>query len=116
MVWTRRFWIFNLILFIFAFFTGTHLPGTHLYFALPSIVLMMGALTLLLISPQASLRVRGTALTLLLIFFMASLLGWSSVADTMPVSLHSIFMGIFAFGAVVLTYEIFWTPSGQGVS
>ena len=99
-------------LFILSFFTGTHLPSSHLSLSIPGMVLMMVALVNLFLSRHLSARIRGGALTLFLLFFLSSLLGWSVLAETMPPLFHGIFMGLFGVGAVFLTYDLYQHPQG----
>ncbi len=108
MLWARRIWATAMGLFTVAFVTGTHLPTAHLYLALPGMAFMLTSLAMLLFNRRASVRVRGSAITLFLLFFLSAVLGWSVVADTMPPLIHGVCMGIFGLGAVYLTYELYW--------
>ena len=108
MSWARRFWIASMGLFVVSFLSGTHLGEWHMYVSVPSMVVLLFGTGWLFCSKQESQRVRGSALTLFLVFFFASLLGWSVFVNTLPSLFHLVLMALFGVGAFFMTYELFW--------
>jgi hypothetical protein len=104
-------WSIGFSFFGISFVTGTHLGAWHLYVSVPSMVLILASLVVLLNVKEASVRVRGTALTLLLFFFLSALLGWSVFVNTIPALFHGITMGLFGVGALFLTNDLYATES-----